>query len=353
MTSLLARLAFLAMMIPLSATAQMREVIPGTQQMIDLWQLNAWKEGDRSGCTIENGYSNGVQLSFVLEGDQWRVAWSHASWRYAGGQTIAVTFWVDRSPPRSVNADTFSGSQGGTMLRAVLPDDPELFNQFRTGAQLGFRVQGGPSYLLNLTATNAALAALRSCAAKYRGTAPSPLTAAGAGPTRDGAPLQALPALTPDQRIEALRLAANLLTKMPGFRILNEDEQKSLAPIVAGLKAAVVWRSGDVVGVLHLIPKVTEAGVPKLAASVAFGISQQCMGELTLTIMPDVRSATTRRIHCACKDGATNLLIRVIVMPFGKDGAYVFMTAGTPDDSAVVVRAEELLRNALFEIVQR
>jgi len=47
------------------------------------------------------------------------------------------------------------------------------------------------------------------------------------------------------------------------------------------------------------------------------------------------------------------MVMRMIVMPFGKDGVYLFLTAGSPDDSAAVVRAEELLRNALFEIVQR
>lgn len=104
---------------------------------------------------------------------------------------------------------------------------------------------------------------------------------------------------------------------------------------------------------LHLFPKETEAGVPKLAAGLAFGSSQQCNGELTLTIAPDVRSATTRWIQSACVEGSSKMVMRMIVMPFGKDGVYLFLTAGSPDDSAAVVRAEELLRNALFEIVQR
>jgi len=40
-------------------------------------------------------------------------------------------------------------------------------------------------------------------------------------------------------------------------------------------------RTREVYGLLHLFPKETEAGVPKLAAGVAFGSSQQCNGELT------------------------------------------------------------------------
>jgi hypothetical protein len=352
MTSILARLALLAALMPIPAMAEERENIPGTQQTFGHWQLSAWKEGARSGCTMTVGYRSGVEMSFVLEGDQWRATWWHASWRYVEGQTITVTYWVDSLPPQSVNAEAIAGAQGATMLRAVLPDNPELFDQFRLGAELRIRVQGGVSHTFKLTATNAALAALRSCAAKYKGTAPSPVTAA-AGPPREGLPMQALPALTADQRVDAVRLAANLLTKMPGFRILNEGEQKALAPIVAGMKAAVVWRSGEVYGLLHLFPKETEAGVPKLAAGLAFGSSQQCNGELTLTIAPDVRSATTRRIQSACVEGSSKTVMRMIVMPFGKDGVYLFVTAGSPEDSAAVGRAEDLLRNALFEIVQR
>ena len=359
MTSILARLAFLAAMIPVSAMAQTREDIPGTQQTFGHWQLTAWKEGARSGCTMRVGYRSGVEMFFVLEGEQWRIGWWHANWRYVEGQTIPVKFWIDGSPPQTVNADAVPGYKGATMLRAVLPDNPELFEQFRTGARLDIRIEGGVSHFFNLTQTNAALAALRSCAAKYRGTEASPWTAAGSGPRAPaGMPAQALPALTADQRVEAVRLAANLLTKMPGFRILNEQEQRALAPIVAGLKAAVVWRSGEVVGLLHLFPNETEAGVPKLASAMAFGVSHQCSGETSLTIAPDVRSATTRRIQASCtqgasKDGPDKMLMRMIVMPFGKDGVYLFLTAGSPEDSAAVVRAEELLRNALFEIVQR
>lgn len=351
MKSMLARLVFLAAMIPLAALAQQREVIPGTEQTFGHWHLAAWKEGGRSGCTISVNYRSGVEMSFVLEGDQWRIGWWHPNWRYADGQTIAVTFWIDGSPPQTVNADRVGGGKE-PWLRAVLPDSPDLFDQFRFGNKLHLRVPGGASYTFNLTATSAALAALRSCATRYRGTQAPPAPAAS-GPRRDGPVIYTLPALTPDQRVEAIRLAANLLTRMPGFRILNEEEQKTLDKTVARLEAAVVWRSEDIVGLLHLIPDAKDEDIPRLASSLIGANSQQCKGRYSLSMEPDVRSATVRRIHSSCTEGAAGTTTRIILMPFGKSGVYLFLTSGEQENSAAVARAEELLRNALFEIVKK
>ncbi|MGE0423019.1 MAG: hypothetical protein AB7O88_12180 [Reyranellaceae bacterium] len=350
MRRLLASFAFLAAIIPTATLAQAWEEIPGTRQTFGNWDLVAWKEGGRSGCSMIVGYANGAHMNFVLEGDQWRIRWWHPDWRYAVGQKLSVTFWVDGSPPHTVNAERV-GSKDPWLL-AVLPDLPELFDQFRTGTLLRVRVQGGAIYNFALTSTNAALAALRNCAARHRSSEPPPPPTASSGP-RDGQSGRALPALTAEQRINAVRLAANLLTKMPGFRILNEEEQKAGNPALAKLEAAVVWRSEGVYGALHLFVNQTEASIPKLASAIAGGMSEQCKGKFTLTMEPDVRSALVRRIHVSCSDGTSSTVARIILMPWGKEGVYLFMTEGTLENDAAIVRAEELLRNALFEITQR
>jgi len=296
------------------------------------------------------GYSNGAHMNFVLEGDQLRIRWWHPDWRYVVGQTISVTFWVDGSSPHTVDAKRV-GSAKEPWLLAVLHDSPDLFDQLRTGGQLYVRAQGGASYAFVLTATNAALTALRGCAARHRGTEPPP---PASGAPRDGQTARALPLLTADQRVNAVRLAANLLTKMPGFRILNEEEQRALNPTLAKLEAAVVWRSeGGAYGAIHLFANQTEATIPKLASAITGAMGEQCKGEFTLTMAPDVRSAAVRRIHVSCSDETPQRVSRIILMPWAKEGVYLFTTEGTTENNAAVVRAEELLRNALFEIAQR
>jgi hypothetical protein len=349
MRSILAPLAFLAALIPISALAQAWEEIPGTRQKFGNWELVAWRQGDRSGCSARVGYVNGAEMQVALEGGQLRIRWWHPNWRYVDGQTISVTFWVDGSPPYTVDAK-YDGSSKEPWLLAILRDSPELFDQLRSGGQLHVRAQGSASYVFILTATNAALTALRGCAARHRGIEPPPTVSSA---PRDGQTVRALPALTADQRVNAVRLAANLLAKMPGFRILNEEEQKAVNPALAKLDAAVVFRSEGVFGALHLFPNQTEANVRKLAATVGGGLSEQCEGEFTLTIAPDVRSAAVRRIHTACSEGTPRLVVRIVLMPWGKEGVYLLMIEGTPENNAAIVRAEELLRNALFEITPR
>lgn len=175
-----------------------------------------------------------------------------------------------------------------------------------------------------------------------------------AGTARGGQATRALPSLTADQRINALRLAANLLTKMPGFRILNEQEQRALNPTLAELAAAVVWRSeGGAYDAIHLFANQMAATIPRLASAITGAMGEQCKGEFALTMAPDVRSAAVRRICVTCSDGTPQRVSRIILMPWAKESVYFFVIEGTTENSAVVVRAEELLRNALFEIAQR
>jgi len=355
MKAILASIAFIAALIPISAMAQKREVIPGTEQRVGGpagWNVWAWKEGSRSGCSTYNRFRDGGEMSFTAEGDQLRIAWFHPRWRYPVGQTIPVTYWVDGLAPRVLNANVEAIDTGGTLLWNVLPDSPELFEQFRIGSVLHIRVQGGVNVNYALTSTNAALATLRICAAKYRGTG-APGSTAGTAPSNGNPPGQStLPELTADQRVEATLLAANLLTKLPGFRLLNNEEQKKLAPVIAEMKAAVVWQSDNIFGIMHIVPNAKEAEVTDIAARLVGAMIQQCKTELTAKVAPDVRSSAVRRVHISCPGGDVQVATRTILMPF-KGGIYYLMAAGVPKDEAAITRAEELLRNALFEVVPK
>jgi hypothetical protein len=79
---------------------------------------------------------------------------------------------------------------------------------------------------------------------------------------------------------------------------------------------------------------------------------QQCKAEVTASVAPDVRSPTVRRVHIACLASDTQTNTRTILMPF-KGGLYYLMAVGEPKDEATIVRAEELLRNALFEVAPK
>jgi hypothetical protein len=291
---------------------------------------------------------------------------THPAWRSLEvGKTYPMTVQIDeQSHPGAMNA--WMRPNGASVVIGRDFDDEEqgrrFLRDFQRGSQLTVIYEGKRLASYALQASQMAGDELLRCQAEQDKIADSdpfkPKTGGGpasdkAGPARDAAPPQAstLPKLSPEQRVEAIRLAANLLTRLPGFRILGEEEQKAIDPKMAALEPAVVWRTDGAMGLLHLFPNVTEAQVPRIAAGLLGGVAEDCAGEFTGTIVPDVRSPSVRRVHASCAQG-NGTVLRMILMPF-KGGVYYLSTSGTTKDNAAVQRTEELLRNALFEVMPR
>ncbi|MGE0425746.1 MAG: hypothetical protein AB7O88_26030 [Reyranellaceae bacterium] len=309
-----------------------------------------------SGPEIYVGYNKSHQLGMGL---------THQAWRSLEvGKTYPMIVQIDDRQHPGVMNSWMRPNGASVVLGRDFEDEEQgrrFLQDFQRGSQLTVIYEGRRLASYVLSGTQVAGDELLRCQAAQdqakdndpfkRKPAdapapdkPAPSTAAGAA--------QTLPALTPEQRVEAIRLAANLLTRMPGFRILNDEEQKALDPKVMALKAAVVWRTEGAFGLLHMFPGVTEDAVPRIAGALIGGLGQECNTAFKAEMAPDVRSASVRRVHTSCISGASGSVMRVILMPF-KGGVYYLSTAGEFKDNAAVIRAEELLRNALFEVVQK
>ena len=309
-----------------------------------------------SGPEIYVGYDKRHRLGMGL---------THQAWRSLElGKSYPMIVQIDEQQHAGVMKSWMRPNGASIVLGRDFEDEEQgrrFLQDFQRGSQLTVIYEGRrlASYVLHgsqmagdeLLRCQAAQDRERDNDPFKRKTAGGPATDRPAPSTASG-PAQTLPRLTPDQRVEAIRLAANLLTRMPGFRILNDEEQKALDPKVVALQAAVVWRTEGAFGLLHLFPGVSESAIPRIAGALLGGVGQECNQAFKAEMAPDVRSASVRRIHSSCTDGVSGSVMRVILMPF-KGGVYYLSTAGDLKDNAAVIRAEELLRNALFEVVQK
>ena len=348
----------------LASPASAQEAKPGP--VAELWKRVGpwaiWSRRDNNTCFLDSqargptifvGYEKSRKLMMGL---------THQAWRSLEvGKDYPMIVQIDDQQHAGL-MNAWMRPDGSSVVIGRTFDDADqgrrFLQDFQRGSQLSVIYQGQRLASYVLQASQAAGDELDRCqAAQNKDNDPfKPKgTAGGATPDKSGPPAAAgatMPKLTADQRVEALRLAANLLTRLPGFRILSEEEQKAIDPKVAALEAAVVWRNEGAMGLLHLFPNVTEAQIPKIAAGLIGGMAEDCNAEFNGTMTPDVRSPSVRRIHTSCAQGSGGQVMRMILMPV-KGGVYYFSTSGELKNNAAVVRTEELLRNALFEVVQK
>lgn len=360
-------IALIAALASFAATATAQEKKPF--RVVHYKSIGGWDvqydESYKNGCAIFSkspgpklrlGYDDNRALYAALENDAWR--------SLEAGKRYPMAIHIDdRQHPGEMEAMRIPN---GSIVLIRRFKDPlagrQFLEDFQRGNRMTVHYEGRQLVTYTLYASGVAGDELQRCQAvqdakpaedpfsrKTAGTGP----ATSAPPTGSNPPsATTLPKLTADQRIDAVRLAANLLTRMPGFRILNEEEQEKFNPTVAKMQPAVVWRTEGAVGLLHLLPDKTEAEIPKISLFIAGGIVQQCdTSEFSASMAPDVRSPTTRRIEITCFEGNKGIVMRLIIMPV-KGGVYYFSTVAELKDKAAGARADEALRNALFEVVK-
>lgn len=349
------------------ASAQEAKPAPVVEAWKRVGPWAVWSRRDHNTCFLDSQARGPTMFIAYTKTRKVEMGLTHEAWRSLEvGKTYSMTVQInDQQYPGVMDAWMRPGGNSVVIGRTF--DDEEtgrrFLQDFQRGSQLTVTYEGRLLASYALQASQLAGDELLRCQAAQdriaaeKGDDPfKPKGGPVAGkpaPDKSGPPAAGatLPKLTADQRVEAMRLAANLLTKLPGFRILSEEEQKALDPKMAALEPAVAWRTEGAMGLLHLIPNATEAQVQKIAAGLLGGMGEDCGGEFSGTIVPDVRAPSVRRVHISCAQGS-GVAMRVILMPF-KGGVYYLSTAGTAKESASVQRTEELLRNALFEVAPK
>jgi hypothetical protein len=212
----------------------------------------------------------------------------------------------------------------------------------------------GQTYGFNLDGTYAALTEVLACAGRYSGrapvqqAAPAPLVPPNAAPSKGSA-------VTPEQRLEATKVVANILAQgeMSNFRILTKKEIAELNnDYLSG--SDVVWRAEGLVGTLRILPnkKVT---LEEVNAAIIGDDAKACKGKFASGSVADERSKSVLRLFTACEEKGDAFDFRYTVVPAGDGTHYLFTTFGKAErgeSAGRVAKVESALRQAVYEVMK-
>ncbi|HRF09413.1 MAG TPA: hypothetical protein PL193_12345 [Xanthobacteraceae bacterium] len=154
-----------------ASSAQAREI---NRYNVGGWQIGVFtndQSGRFSHCAASGNYRNGLTLLFsVSESLEWAIGFSSPEWRLTQGRDFDVEFRIDGGRVNNVRGRAVTDR----LVRATLPDNVGLFNQFRLGLRMVVSLNDNPEVTFNLSNTNAMLTEILNCARKNKGYSENP-----------------------------------------------------------------------------------------------------------------------------------------------------------------------------------
>lgn len=133
------------------------------------WEIEVYtndRTGKFSNCVAVAEYRNGMVLGFqIMEDFSWNMALFELPMKLRDGQKVEVSYQIDRG---SVRRATGTAPERDFIIMP-LPDEVELFDQFRRGRMLRVEL-GGKIASFRLDGTAAMLSALLECANRHQDT---------------------------------------------------------------------------------------------------------------------------------------------------------------------------------------
>jgi hypothetical protein len=366
------------------------------------WHIGAYtndQNGRFSHCAAAGRYQSGIVLLFtVTESLEWAIGFSDPKWKLRQGRQFDVEFRIDGGrlytvPGRAVNQ---------VLVRAPLPDNIELFNQFRYGNQLVARVQDNADGRFRLTNTAVMLTEVLKCAGKYkgyvannanpkatpraqerdtgsndrprlndnRGTGSSSGSQTGDNrnarlrdrdedmpnsinqdqqpPRPQQGPANIGP--TEETRAEAAELATNILRRanIPDFQIQKPEQLDANFRD----KYDVVWKAEGITGTLRVLAGPRASTVEKIRAEVVASDVTACKGRFATGVLPATSGSQSVTIQTSC-DGDPAWAVYYIAVPRRKGGTYLLGIFGTGEAAGRLQAAATAYRLVAVEVLER
>ncbi len=318
-----------------SATAGSAENVKVADLVSGNWKGGAYIDRDTgrlSHCGLYGSYRSGISVHFFVDATyDWSIGFAGAG-ALVPQQRYPVAYTIDGGP-----VNRLSGiAREGNFLRADLPDNAAIFDQFRYGEMLSVSIQGSV-HRFRLTGTAKALSMLVDCVAAHSrtaGTIPRPEPSKPSESSKPSAVPQAR-AITADDRLDAVRFVANLFakTEMRDYRFMTADELADKRWPEIARRSDVAWVSKDEIGFLHIFSTDALPMDDALAAAIGSD-AKSCQGDFASGKLTEPGS-DLKRVFTVCKDAKSPFSVEYFFIPRKSGLAYRFATyrfdAARPD----------------------
>lgn len=338
------------------------ELIEGSATASGAWRIAAYVNDESrrfSHCSMTALYKSGIRMAFsyASANQVFQIGWSHPSWQFTKGQSVPFSLFIDDIGPITLTA--LAADKEVAVVQAQ--SKSSLLDLLRKGSLLTVHAANN-KYAFSLDGTYAALAELTNCANRYATSPPSSPSPGVASPMPSppsmipgAAPGPVVAGTTAEQRVEAIKIVANILAKgdMSGFRLLTARE-------VADLKAPhlvstdIIWRADSVIGMLRLMPAAPGGTARSVAAAMTASDLRLCKGASASGTIRDESNPAAARFFTACEDGGVVTERRYSVIPFDSGLFYVFATVGAahgPSRTTDVIKIDTLLRESVRDVL--
>lgn len=324
----------------------------------DVFRNDRFSSGNWSGAAYDNdarefnscgmyaSYKNGISLHFTLFRDwRWWIGFQSQDWNLQAGKSYPITYWIDGYAVRSASAKALATN----LAAVVMPDDFQLFTQFRRGLLLTV-LSEGHTFKFHLEGTSAALQELASCVSRHtrQTSATSPFVAQNAPRASATAIVSA------EQRLEATKVIANILAQrqMTGFQLLTAADLRSRDVPNLIKNAEVSWIGPKVIGILRIVPRSAARDAAQIAALMIGDDAQSCKGSFASGAVSD-DAAEIRRVYVACApSNGVNYYIYYTIVPLA-DGTFYNIAHFSFEQPDSAQAAEENVRQAVFSVLRK
>lgn len=334
----------------LGAKPSAAAVWQGDQFKTGNWSGGAYDGGDArqfSHCAISASYRNGILLLFSLDKSwHWRMAFQNNAWNLQVGQRYDLAYSIDGRPARKAVASALQRD----MAVVELPDDYDLFVQFRRGYMLRVEAEG-LTFKFALDGTSAAFQQLASCVSRNTRQA----FGAAPAPTRQGSARSSSSQVTAEQRLEATKVIANILAQgqMSEFHILTASELNDARIPDEVRNADVSWIGPGVIGVLNVIPRGVMSDLDAIASAMIGSDAKACKGAFASGSVPDGNAGAIRRVYVACRRNEGEEFYIYYTIVARTDGSFYNIGHISRGGSEPARKAEENIRQAVYQVMGR
>jgi hypothetical protein len=278
------------------------------------------KEKRLDRCSAQMTNANKITIIFSLDRHyMWTFELSNPTWNFPKGAAFEVTFGIGNNNYFRQRVSALDAQ----LVRVLLPDSVNAFEAFRRVLQLEL-IAGGLTSQFNMAYANQTLDALMKCVMRY---GPTPQSRAAVTAWLKS-PIGPAAGASDDPEIQ--KETSSLASAIISEAALPKASSLKPGDVPAGTRGDSVWKAGDSLLTVSILPKDKVPEIGDLADLIVGGEAQKCRGDFFSGTMLDVIEAVSvARAYTNCQTQQAAASVYYLAMPRKQGGIYLLTSIAT------------------------